>query len=223
AARTIRLRALEQVNARDFLGAFRSLRDGFRRVEADRALHRIFAKTQFIVQRSSQPIPDRRKIDRIIALLSAYRPPFTAPPRGASLAQIAQLLRARAARAARLGMRRVVVADLAEAFALDPRDDQIRMDYATALSGVGRVPQAIDVLQPVLTRHPDDGAANYLRARLAAAQDDAAVVVTCLEKALRGGAITPAVLRKQPVFIGVLGDPRVVTLLQAHAASQPTS
>ncbi len=102
---------------------------------------------------------------------------------------------------------------LREAHDLQPEDTEVTRALANALGQVGQLPEAARILDDLLARRPEDGAANYLRAVIAAHSGDPATALQRLEQALQWGAVSAAQLASDPNLEPLRADPRFQALL----------
>jgi spermidine synthase len=216
AARWVRIRGDELMEREDVAGALRLLLDTYATCPHNAQLYRFIMYSHDGITDSlrKRQIPAQPEVAALLERIAQLPPPRGfAPLTGATLAQLATTQRGLAQAAAQRGQWPAAVALLREAHDLQPEDTEVTRALANALGQVGQLPDAARILDDLLARRPEDGAANYLRAVIAAHSGDPATALQRLEQALQWGAVSAAQLASDPNLEPLHADPRFQALL----------
>ncbi len=221
ASRWATLRAQALADGQDWAGALRLLADSFRGSPQNIELYTFLMSSRRNMQ-SAPRLAGNAEIGALLAQIAQLPPPLLlAPLTGAALTEIAARLRSVAQGAAQRGQWPDAVSLLSEARDLEPDNLDTARLLADALARVGRLGEAAGLLDEILQRRPNDGAASYARAVLAVQANDFETALRQLESALKWGALTPEALAKDDALQALRDDARFQELLRRSRTDQP--
>jgi len=223
ASRWASLRADGLAARGDYVGALQLLMNRYLGNPDNLELYQFLIESRNSFQRTPQ-LARQPEIAAVLAEIDQLRPPLTVPLRSLSLTEIASALQAAAAREGAHGRWDLAAGLLREVCALQTHTSEAAATaraLADALVRAGRPAEATEVLDQLLTRAPDDGAASYRRAVLAAQAGDPDTALKHLVTALKWGAVSAESLASDEGLAALRTDPRFQALITPSTAPAP--
>jgi tetratricopeptide (TPR) repeat protein len=203
----------------DSVGALEAFARGYREDPGNIGVSYGFHYMMAEIRESGAPVESVPRLRAVLAELDSYRGPMLAPITGGTLEEIVQFNTKLGAEAFEQGFWFMAGEYFGAAVGIQPDNPDLQQLLAVSYSRCGRLDEAIDLMNRVLERRPDDPEANFTRGQFAVFADDFDEALRRFEFVLRSGAISPGDLAANQSLAKIHGHPDFVALLERFRIS----
>jgi tetratricopeptide (TPR) repeat protein len=194
-ARFARLKGLWHFRRSEFMDALQLYMQGYAVDPTNLLLYQRLLEIRDLLLKETPASDDEQQISAALEAFAQMPAPLLAPLKGATPTLVGRLVATMAEEAAAnqaWDFARNLVDD---ARLLAPDDPEVTVSRAMVLAVSGRLEEAEETIDPYLAKHPDDGRAHYIRARLCVRKRQWDEAFMHVEEALKSGAMTTDQLR----------------------------